>query len=84
MARMSWRAAKVRRDRVGFEFNRGGIMPAKRKRRREYEDFLNDNEELNEGYEDLDLDYLDSDVTEDQWHRNFVCTGSIDIDPDWF
>ena len=58
---------------------------------KDYEDFQRDQEEtldlsVEDNYtyqQDLDLSALDTYVGDDDWHKTYVVTGSIDIDPDW-
>jgi hypothetical protein len=45
---------------------------------------LSDDEEQLETLDLPELDYLDSWVGDDYWHRKYEKTGSIDLDPDWF
>ncbi len=57
---------------------------------KDYEDFQRE-QELETGpsaeeyseYADLDLASLDTCIDDDHWHRAFVATGSVSIDPDW-
>jgi hypothetical protein len=34
--------------------------------------------------EDMEIEYLDTWVGDDRWHKNYERTGSIELDPDWY